>query len=222
MKRSGLLLVLMGIVTIALASPAWAMDPPEFVLEWSTGDGPSDQPIGLGVDASGNVYVSLGSNRVRKFTNDGVFILEWGAPGTGDGQFNFGRSPIPDASGNVFVSDAYNHRVQKFTSDGTYLSQWGTHGTGDGQFYYPNGVLVDPNGDVYVTCGYHFITPGDTRIQKFTGDGTFILKWGSFGNGDGQFYNPTGLAMDSEWNIYVADFRNNRIQKTCATTGSSL
>ena len=38
--------------------------------------------------------------------------------------------------------------------------------------------------------------------------------WGSFGLGDGQFINPSGLTVDSEDNIYVDDFgENNRIQK---------
>lgn len=38
--------------------------------------------------------------------------------------------------------------------------------------------------------------------------------WGSFGLGDGQFINPSGLTVDSEDNVYVGDFgENNRIQK---------
>jgi probable HAF family extracellular repeat protein len=42
---------------------------------------------------------------------------------------------------------------------------------------------------------------------------TFLLKWGSFGTGDGQFSEPWGVAVDSAGNIYVADMFNNRIQK---------
>jgi sugar lactone lactonase YvrE len=205
---------MMGLAALVLAAPSYAIDPPEFVLEWSTGDTNSDRPVGIGVDASGNVYVAVAGNyRVLKYTGDGTFLLEWGSQGSGDGEFNYPRSPKPDASGNVFVSDMVDNRIQKFTSDGTYLLQWGSLGGGDGQFYYANGVLVDPAGDVYVAHGFHSSTPGYTRIQKFTNDGTFILKWGSRGSGDGQFYNPSGLAMDSEGNVYVADFRNHRMQK---------
>ncbi len=214
MNRSTAILVLIGLSVIVFAAPSHAIDPPEFVLEWSVGEIPDDRPVGIGVDAAGNVYVAdTINNRIRKYTGDGTFLLEWGTTGTGDGQFNYPRSPKPDANGNVFVSDTHNHRVQMFTSDGTYILQWGTLGTADGQFYYSNGVFVDPTGDVYVTCGFHSSAPGYTRIQKFTGDGTFLLKWGSFGGGNGQFYNPTGLAMDSDGNVYVSDFRNNRIQK---------
>ncbi|MEZ4640322.1 MAG: hypothetical protein R2856_36085, partial [Caldilineaceae bacterium] len=41
----------------------------------------------------------------------------------------------------------------------------------------------------------------------------FLLKWGSEGEGDGQFGNPTGITVDSQDNVYVVDQSNNRIQK---------
>jgi DNA-binding beta-propeller fold protein YncE len=42
---------------------------------------------------------------------------------------------------------------------------------------------------------------------------TFVLKWGSYGSGDGQFMNPRGVAVDSQGNVYVTDTFNHRIQK---------
>ena len=41
----------------------------------------------------------------------------------------------------------------------------------------------------------------------------FVLKWGTSGGGDGQFFFPIGLAPDGAGNIYVADFGNQRVQK---------
>ena len=58
------------------------------------------------------------------------------------------------------------------------------------------------------------LVAADTAVQKFTSNGTFLQMWGSFGLGDGQFINPNGPTVDSEDNVYVADFgENNRIQK---------
>ncbi|NIN92136.1 hypothetical protein GTO36_03940, partial [bacterium] len=51
------------------------------------------------------------------------------------------------------------------------------------------------------------------RIQKFTSDGTFVTKWGSYGTGDGQFEEPYDVAVDSSGYVYVADCFNHRIQK---------
>jgi tripartite motif-containing protein 71 len=41
----------------------------------------------------------------------------------------------------------------------------------------------------------------------------FIIKWGSKGEGDGQFFSPGAVAVDSSDNVYVADELNHRIQK---------
>ena len=41
----------------------------------------------------------------------------------------------------------------------------------------------------------------------------FVIEWGTNGNGDGQFIYPTGVAVDSSGNVYVADTGNHRIQK---------
>ena len=42
---------------------------------------------------------------------------------------------------------------------------------------------------------------------------SFITQWGSFGNGNGQFNRPAGIAIDPEDNlIYVSDTVNNQIQ----------
>jgi tripartite motif-containing protein 71 len=63
-----------------------------------------------------------------------------------------------------------------------------------------------PSGRVYVSDN------GNCRIQKFTSDGTFALKWGTPGIGDGQFYHPSGVAVDASGNVYVTDQDNHRIQ----------
>ena len=47
--------------------------------------------------------------------------------------------------------------------------------------------------------------------------GTFLLKWGSVGTGDGQFNLPVGLEADGSGNVYVADKDNNRVQKFTTT-----
>src|SRR5207302_1702605 len=49
----------------------------------------------------------------------------------------------------------------------------------------------------------------------------FVTKWGSQGGGDGQFANPTGVAVDGSGNVFVADSGNDRIQKF-TNTGTFL
>lgn len=48
--------------------------------------------------------------------------------------------------------------------------------------------------------------------QVFSPDGELLLKFGSNGEGNGQFNAPTGVAVDDHGNIIVADWGNSRIQ----------
>jgi DNA-binding beta-propeller fold protein YncE len=149
----------------------------------------------------------------------GTFLTKWGSPGSGDGQFSYLSGVAVDGSGHVFVTDFGNARIQKFDNNGTFLTKWGSYGAGNGQFTNPTGVAVDGSGNVFVSdwdiqcqewAGCQTIM---ARIQKFTNTGTFLTTWGSPGSGDGQFFQPTGVAVDGSGNVYVADSGYNRVQK---------
>ncbi len=78
--------------------------------------------------------------------------------------------------------------------------KWGNWGTGDGQFMYPSGVAIDNEMNIYVADIIN------NRIQKFTMNGSFIIKWG------GEFNYPYAVAVDDAGNVYVADTNNCRIK----------
>lgn len=52
----------------------------------------------------------------------------------------------------------------------------------------------------------------DSLPQVYSADGEFLFKFGSHGEGNGQFNAPTGVAVDANGNIIVADWGNSRIQ----------
>jgi len=83
---------------------------------------------------------------------------------------------------------------------------WGTLGTGNYEFTSPEGIAVNGS-EVYVADS------GNSRILKFTMDGSYLTQWGSNGTGDGQFTTPHSIAADSNGNVYVADPIPARIQK---------
>jgi sugar lactone lactonase YvrE len=76
-------------------------------------------------------------------------------------------------------------------------------------------VAVDRAGFVYVADA------GNHRIQKFSADGTFVTKWGTQGQGNGQFESPSGVAVDAAGSVYVTDSGNHRVQKF-TSSGSFL
>jgi tripartite motif-containing protein 71 len=53
---------------------------------------------------------------------------------------------------------------------------------------------------------------GNHRVQVFDKNGNFITKWGSKGNGEGQFMKPESIEVDPFGHVYVADTSNNNVQ----------
>ena len=193
-----------------LASEAIAEScPPPFLLAW----GDPGSPMGLAVDASGNVYVANGGWRVQVFDANGVFLRQWGTFGTHDGQFTQPEDVAVDGQGYVYVTDSGRSRVQKFTGTGTFVTTWGTGGSGDGQFNGCNGIAADAAGSIYV------VDNGNCRVQKFTSNGAFLLKWGSCGGGAGQFQvdGARGIAIDQQGDVYVSDALGSRVQEFTST-----
>ena len=177
------------------------------------GDGQFDRPGWIAIDGKGDVYVTDNS-RVQKFNANGVFITKWGSEGSGNGEFSYPAGIATDSSENIYVVDQGNCRVQKFSSDGTFITKWGSCGLGAGEFNWlegssaaDGGIAIDGNGNVYV------VDSGNHRIQKFSSDGAFITKWGSYGSGDGEFDWPCGIAVDLNGSVYISDVKNLRIQK---------
>ena len=115
---------------------------------------------------------------------------------------------IDPATGNIWVTSPWENDFWIFRPDGTFVETWGTAGTGNSQFHltthdqsHPDAdgaVAFAPDGSFYVTDG------GNNRIQQFDAHRKFVRAWGTFGNGDGQFTSPKGIATDGK-TVFVAD-----------------
>jgi DNA-binding beta-propeller fold protein YncE len=170
------------------------------------GKGEFDSPTGIAVNATGNILVADTNNgRIEKFSSTGAFLSTIGDKGTGHGQLGEPNGIAIDRSGNIYVAEvASNHRVQKLAPDGTFIAEWKGPDAG---FYGPRRIAIGPDDSIYV------VDQGRTRLVKFSPDGQVLSSWGSKGTGDGQFNDPTSVAVDStSGKVYVADPINKRIQ----------
>ena len=197
-------------------------------------------PMGVAVDASGNLYIAdTGNNRVRKLASgsintiagNGGYAYSGDNGAAGKAQLNSPQAAAVDSTGNLYIADTANHVVRKVTAGGTIttFAGNGTPGsTGDNgaptaaQLNAPAGVAVDGNGNVYIA------DTANSHVRKVASGGAISTVAGGSGpgySGDGGSGSsallsfPTGLAADGAGNLYIADTLNSAIRKL-STSGN--
>ena len=189
-------------------------------------------PSGIVADAAGNLYVADTLNHtVRKVTSAGLVTTIAGTAGLSGAvdaagsaaRFHGPQGLALDVSGNLFVADANNNAIRKIViASGavtTVVGQAGTAGSADGassqaQFHYPSGVAVDAAGNLYVAD-----TDNHTLREIVTAGAVSTIAGlaGSSGSADGsgtaaRFAFPTGVAVSSSGDVYLADTNNHTIR----------
>ena len=188
----------------------------------SFGAGMFIYPHGLFVDKDGNVWVTDGvgggatsddvgkhgkGHQVFKFSPDGRLMMtlgKAGVPGNGPDTFNRPSAVVVSANGDIFVADGHNSppgsiinsRIVKFSKDGKYIKEWGKLGSAPGDFNAPHALAFDSKGRLFVG------DRSNNRIQIFDQDGKFIAEWKQFGR-------PSGIFIDKDDTMYVADSESN-------------
>jgi streptogramin lyase len=187
---------------------------PQIVFEPAaiTSLGGGFSPIGMAVDASGNVYVADYSNSAVKEMPSGC--ASFSCVTTLGGGFDLPRGVAVDGSGNVYVADTSNNRVIEMPSGCASFSCVTTLGGG---FDLPYGVAVDGSGNVYVADADNDavkeMPPGCTAAA-YASSACAITALG------GGFSTPVGVAVDGSGNIYVADYANNAVKEMPAGCAS--
>jgi DNA-binding beta-propeller fold protein YncE len=191
-------------------------------------DGLFRQVTDMAWDSAGNTYISDGyiNSRIAKADKDGNWLKSWGEPGDQPGQLNTPHSIAIDAQNNVYVADRGNRRIQVFDSDGKSLRQITidvpaptdarpaignkptlTTGTMSPGAPWTLCITPGPNQVLFTSDAF----PG--RIYKLSLDGKVLGVFGKSGKQLGQFGWIHAIACPSEYELYVAELLNWRIQK---------
>jgi glucose/arabinose dehydrogenase len=94
-----------------------------------------------------------------------------------------------------------------YPQEASHISNWNQAGEGVPRLSWPSDIVIDPSsGNVYVA------DTANHRISIYSSNGTSQGDFGRYGNDDGRFRSPEGVALDQEGNVYVADTANHRIQ----------
>ncbi len=175
-----------------------------------SGNNNLQNPKGVTVDSSGNVYVAdSGNSRVVKYDSSGDFVDLIGEAGTGAGELNDpSQISIHPGNGNLYVIDQGNFVKVYSGSDGSYQFGFGSSGTGDGEMINPTGIAVCDSNSLYI------VDNGNNRIQWWSTGGFFIASAGEYGTDYGKFDDPrmaTCIPKDGGYQVGINDYGNNRI-----------
>ena len=200
-------------------------------------------PAGLAFDSSGNLFIAdSGNNGVKKLASGGGLSIIAGTGGagfTGTGgaankaQLNNPLAVAISAAGDLYIADTNNNVIRMVKSASatgtiTIVAGGGTL-TSDGasatlsQLNHPKGVVLDSCGNLYIADSY------GQRIRMVTTDGKMYTVAGTGSKGysgdsgaatSAQLNFPTGIAIDSSANLYVAD-SNNHVIRQLTLAGAS-
>jgi len=195
------------------------------------------QPTGVGLDGSGNLYIAdHGNNRIQEVSPAGVISTL-----AGSGAYGFSGDNGPaiaatfanpqgvhaDALGNVYVADTFNNRIRKISTTGiisTVAGNGSSSSGGDGGpavaagINGPYALALDPAG----THLFIADTQGNRIREVDLGTGIISTVAGSGSNGfsgDGgpagsaELSGPRGVLVDALGDIFIADTFNNRIRE---------
>jgi 6-bladed beta-propeller len=167
------------------------------------------RPTDLAFLPDGTFFVTDGyvNTRVVKFDKNGKFLMTWGTPGKGPGQFNLPHSIDIDRNRRVYVADRSNSRIQIFDENGKFLDQWP-----DIQSPY----------HIVITADQHlWVSDGETnKFIKYDMNGKYLYSWGTYGFFAGEFFGVHQFSIDQSGNLYAAETFGKRTQKFVPKKGA--
>jgi sugar lactone lactonase YvrE len=192
----------------------------------SFGEGLLVSPHGITVDRAGNVWVTdcactrpvAGTvvdtgvpkgHQIFKFSPTGKLLMTLGKAGGGRDTAYFWQpnDVLVAPNGNIFVAEGHTSspgstaRVFKFSKQGKLIKTWGSLGSGPDQLNQPHALAMDSKGRLFVG------DRGNDRIVIFDQNGKILDTWY-------QFSRPSGIAIDKNDRIYVADSESGSVAPT--------
>ncbi len=167
-----------------------------------------------GTNLPNNIITTIAGNGISDYSGDGGAATNAG--------LTVGDMAV-DALGNIFIADTGNERIREVRTNeiittvaGGGASLGDGNAATNGSLNSPYGVATDTFGNLFIAdCGYQ-------RVRKVNTNGiiTTVAGNGSAGYSDGGgvatnagLFNPRGVVVDTNGNIYFSDYGNSIVRK---------
>jgi sugar lactone lactonase YvrE len=119
----------------------------------------------------------------------------------GDDAFNQPTGLAVLSTGEILVAEGHGSKMNKsrinvYDKNGKFLRSFASHGTGDGQLTEPHAIAVDNEDRIYAA------DRTSARVNVYDKTGKFLTAWKQFGR-------PSGVWVDKNDTLYVADSQSN-------------
>jgi uncharacterized protein (TIGR03437 family) len=192
-----------------------------------------NDPLGLAVDARGNVFIAdSANNRVIEVSNGTPTVVA----GTGAAGYAGDNGPATNAAlsnprgvaldnaGNLYIADHDNDVVRMVSAGGiiTTVAGNGVQAFGgdngpavNAELHHPNGVAVDSAGNLYIadTVNERVRKVANGVITTIAGTGVETYNGDNVPAVNANLGGPVSIAFDSAGNLYIVEDDNNRIRK---------
>lgn len=165
-------------------------------------------------------------DRQKRLNSTRVGLASYRNAGLLDSGFRTPDDILVAPDGAIYIADAGNHTIRRITQrDGQFVVEAvagnGVPGFADGaaenaRFNTPTALALSPNGNFLFVADMNNnrirrIDLVSKRVSTMAGGGTGILLDGQ--GGDARFFQPIGLACDSNGVVYVAELTSSDIRR---------
>ncbi|CAF1188688.1 unnamed protein product, partial [Adineta ricciae] len=162
------------------------------------------QLMSIFIDTNDNIYVS--STQYNQ-------VIVWSKNSTTPTAYISGNLKQPcglfvTTAGDIFVDNGFSYgRIERFSSNGTqyspamYISS------------YCNGLFIDANDTLYCSINQAHVVVKRSLNSNSSATSIAAGKSNNSGYALDKLYKPNGLFVDNDFNLYVADSGNARIQR---------
>ena len=190
------------------ATSSWGGPFAEMALTWqATWGAPGDaegqflEPRDVAVVGDMVFVADTGNRRVQAFDKDGTLRGLWAG---GQAPFEEPLALGVDSQDRLLILDSLAGWIYRFDAAGVSLDRFAGPSS---QTFHPRGMTVLADDTVIV------VDTGNSRLVFFGPSGNMSGRLGTLGSAPGQLSDPADIAVDGADTYFVAESRNQRIQR---------